>query len=72
MIDESQIDDIDAELGIDDGLQRSQDVVVHLTTSLEHSATIGLLRVAKYADRKAALLLLGAGWLTADNRRAVG
>ena len=33
---------------------------------------LGLLRVAKYADRQAALLLHGARWLTADNRWPLG
>jgi putative SOS response-associated peptidase YedK len=33
---------------------------------------LGLLRVAKYADRQATLLLHGAGWLTPDFRRRVG
>jgi hypothetical protein len=34
VIDEPQIDDIDAELGVDNRFQRSQDVFVHLTASL--------------------------------------
>src|SRR5665811_2545558 len=38
VINEPQIDDIDAEFGIDDRLQRSQDVIVHLTASLAYSA----------------------------------
>src|ERR1017187_10765426 len=37
VINEPEIDDIDAEFGIDDRLQRSQDVIVHLTASLVHS-----------------------------------
>jgi putative SOS response-associated peptidase YedK len=35
-------------------------------------SSLGLLRVAKYADRQAALLLYSARRLAADNRRAVG
>jgi putative SOS response-associated peptidase YedK len=33
---------------------------------------VRLLRVAWHADRQAALLLHGAGWLVADNRRDMG
>ena len=38
VINKPQIDDIGSKLGVDDPLQRSRNVVVHLTASLAHSA----------------------------------
>src|SRR5262245_64767201 len=45
--------------------------IVALAQTLPHSR-LGLLRVAEYAHRQAAVLLLNGEWVTADHRRVVG